>query len=140
MVVDVIFNVDLLFLPYRGRSRTLGTCQTGARVYHSDPGPHDRPGILHLGREGSRSLHRGIGRGVHLKGKYYTIALMHKLETNNLDIICQVAEAGPAAKDGKLLVGDKLVQINGVDVSEADHRDVSWELEIIKEVKKSCMN
>ena len=39
-------------------------------------------------------------------------------------MISQVAEAGPAAKDGKLLVGDKLVQINGVDVSEADHRDV----------------
>ena len=38
--------------------------------------------------------------------------------------ISKVAESGPAAKDGKLLVGDKLVQINGVDVSEADHMKV----------------
>ena len=46
------------------------------------------------------------------------------IEGSDAVYISKVAEGGPAAKDGKLLVGDKLVQINGVDVAEADHRDV----------------
>merc|ERR1719312_352519 len=46
------------------------------------------------------------------------------IEGSDAVYISKVAESGPAAKDGKLLVGDKLVQINGIDVSEADHRDV----------------
>ena len=43
------------------------------------------------------------------------------VEDSESIFISRVAEVGPAAKDGRLQVGDKLVQINGVDVSEADH-------------------
>ena len=46
------------------------------------------------------------------------------VEDSEAVFISKIAEEGPAAKDGKLQVGDKLVQINGVDVSEADHSKV----------------
>ena len=35
--------------------------------------------------------------------------------------VSKVTEGGAAAKDAKLLVGDKIVQINGVDVTDARH-------------------
>ena len=35
--------------------------------------------------------------------------------------ISKVVEHGPAHRDGKIRVGDKLVQIDGIDVSEAEH-------------------
>lgn len=38
--------------------------------------------------------------------------------------ISVIAEGGPAHRDGKIQVGDKLVQINGTDVSNADHNKV----------------
>lgn len=46
------------------------------------------------------------------------------VEDSEAVFISKIAEEGPAAKDGRLQVGDKLVQINGVDVSEADHSKV----------------
>ena len=46
------------------------------------------------------------------------------VEDSEAVFISKVADDGPAAKDGRLQVGDKLVQINGVDVSEADHSKV----------------
>ena len=38
--------------------------------------------------------------------------------------ISRIAEDGPAATDGKLQVGDRLLQINGVDVTDAEHTQV----------------
>lgn len=38
--------------------------------------------------------------------------------------ISKVAEAGPAHRDGKIQVGDKLVQINHTDVTDIDHKKV----------------
>jgi len=38
--------------------------------------------------------------------------------------VSKVAEMGAAAKDGKLGVGDKIIQINGIDVSDARHDQV----------------
>lgn len=35
--------------------------------------------------------------------------------------ISKIADEGPAIKDGKLQVGDKIVEINGTDVEHADH-------------------
>ena len=46
------------------------------------------------------------------------------VEDSDAVFISKVADEGPAVKDGKLRVGDKLVQINGVDVSEAEHMKV----------------
>ena len=46
------------------------------------------------------------------------------VEDSEAVFISKLADEGPAAKDGRLQVGDKLVQINGVDVSEADHSKV----------------
>ena len=46
------------------------------------------------------------------------------VEDSDSVFISKIAEAGPAARDGKLLVGDRLLQINGVDVSEAEHMKV----------------
>ena len=38
--------------------------------------------------------------------------------------ISKISDIGAAAKDGKLSVGDKIVQINGVDVTYARHDQV----------------
>lgn len=46
------------------------------------------------------------------------------IEDSESVFISKIAESGPAARDGKLLVGDRLMQINGVDVSEAEHMKV----------------
>jgi protein scribble len=46
------------------------------------------------------------------------------IEGSDAVFISKVADDGPAAKDAKLLLGDKIIQINGIDVSEADHADV----------------
>ena len=46
------------------------------------------------------------------------------VEDSEAVFISKVADNGLVAKDGRLHVGDKLVQINGVDVSEADHSKV----------------
>ena len=39
--------------------------------------------------------------------------------------VSKITEMGAAQKDGKLTVGDKIVQINGVDVTDARHDQVS---------------
>ena len=39
--------------------------------------------------------------------------------------VSKITEQGAAQKDGKLTVGDKIVQINGVDVTDARHDQVS---------------
>ena len=39
--------------------------------------------------------------------------------------VSKITEQGAAQKDGKLMVGDKIVQINGVDVTDARHDQVS---------------
>ena len=38
--------------------------------------------------------------------------------------ISKISEGGTAAKDGTLAVGDKILQINGVDVTDARHDQV----------------
>ena len=38
--------------------------------------------------------------------------------------ISKISEGGTAAKDGKLRVGDRILQINGVDVTDARHDQV----------------
>ena len=38
--------------------------------------------------------------------------------------ISKISEGGTAARDGKLRVGDKILQINGVDVTDARHDQV----------------
>ena len=42
--------------------------------------------------------------------------------------VSKITDGGTAHRDGKLRVGDKIVQINGVDVSDARHDQVfhSW--------------
>ncbi len=46
------------------------------------------------------------------------------VEDSDATFISKIAEGGPADKDGKLRVGDKLVRINNTDVSEAHHKEV----------------
>ncbi|QQP55568.1 Uncharacterized protein FKW44_008800 [Caligus rogercresseyi] len=46
------------------------------------------------------------------------------IEGSESVFISKIAENGPAAMDGKLLVGDRLLQINGHDVSQAEHAEV----------------
>ena len=46
------------------------------------------------------------------------------IEGDEAVYISKVVEHGPAHRDGKIRVGDKLVQIDGLDVSEAEHTKV----------------
>ena len=61
------------------------------------------------------------------------------IEGSDAVYISKVSENGPAAKDGKLLVGDKLVQINGVDVSEAEHIQVVEMLTGLERFVRLCV-
>merc|ERR550539_1179830 len=47
-------------------------------------------------------------------------AAPYKEGTDSL-FVSKITEQGAAQKDGKLIVGDKIVQINGVDVTDARH-------------------
>ena len=40
--------------------------------------------------------------------------------------VSKITDGGTAHRDGKLRVGDKIVQINGVDVSDARHDQVCF--------------
>ena len=51
-------------------------------------------------------------------------AAAYKEGTDSL-FVSKITELGAAQKDGKLRVGDKIVQINGVDVTDARHDQVS---------------
>ena len=51
-------------------------------------------------------------------------AAPYKEGTDSL-FVSKITELGAAQKDGKLIVGDKIVQINGVDVTDARHDQVS---------------
>ena len=51
-------------------------------------------------------------------------AAPYKEGTDSL-FVSKITEQGAAQKDGKLMVGDKIVQINGVDVTDARHDQVS---------------
>ena len=51
-------------------------------------------------------------------------AAPYKEGTDSL-FVSKITEQGAAQKDGKLIVGDKIVQINGVDVTDARHDQVS---------------
>ncbi len=46
------------------------------------------------------------------------------VEDSDSVFISKVADGGPAAQDGKLRMGDRLIQINRVDVSNAEHSEV----------------
>ena len=46
------------------------------------------------------------------------------IEGDEAVYISKVVEHGPAHRDGKIRVGDKLVQIDGIDVSDAEHTKV----------------
>ena len=51
-------------------------------------------------------------------------AAPYKEGTDSL-FVSKITDQGAAQKDGKLRVGDKIVQINGVDVTDARHDQVS---------------
>ena len=42
-------------------------------------------------------------------------------DTSESIFVSKITEGGTAMRDGKLAVGDKIVQINGVDVTDARH-------------------
>ena len=54
------------------------------------------------------------------------------IEGDEAVYISKVVEHGPAHRDGKIRVGDKLVQIDGIDVSDAEHTKV------VEMVSHSC--
>ena len=50
-------------------------------------------------------------------------AAPYKEGTDSL-FVSKITDSGAAMRDGKLRVGDKIVQINGVDVTDARHDQV----------------
>ena len=61
------------------------------------------------------------------------------IEGDEAVYISKVVEHGPAHRDGKIRVGDKLVQIDGMDVSEAEHAKVVEMLTGRKQFVRLCV-
>ncbi len=53
--------------------------------------------------------------------------------------ISKIVEGGPANRDGKIAVGDRLIQINGVDVTDANHSKVVELLKGLERFVRICV-